>query len=79
MKARGKSRLVINSGGVLHGGGLEEQGWTRAELDARLAGTGDAVYAIFKSAETDGVDTDTAARRLAQARLSRAQANLAQR
>jgi leucine dehydrogenase len=64
--------FVINSGGVLHGGGLEEQGWTRAELSARLAGIGDAVYEIFESAEREGIDTDTAARRLAQARLSRA-------
>ena len=64
--------FVINSGGVLHGGGLEEQGWTRETLEARLAGIGDAIYQILQTADREGLDTDTAARRLALARLDAA-------
>jgi len=64
--------FVINAGGVLHGGGLEEQHWTREVLDARLAGVGDAVYEILQRAERDGISTDAAARRIAVARFERA-------
>jgi leucine dehydrogenase len=63
--------FVINAGGVLHGGGLEEQGWTREELDWHLAGIGDVVYEIFQRAEREGINTDAAARRIAQDRLHR--------
>ena len=61
--------FVINAGGVLHGGGLEELHWTREELDARLAGIGDAVLAILERADRDGISTDEAARSIALARL----------
>ena len=61
--------FVINAGGVLHGGGLEEQRWTRAELDARLAAIGDAVFGILQRAQQDGISTDAAARRIALARI----------
>jgi leucine dehydrogenase len=64
--------FVINSGGVLHGGGLEEQHWTRAVLDAKLAAIGDVVYEILQRADRDGISTDAAARRIAMARLGRA-------
>ncbi|HYS97224.1 MAG TPA: Glu/Leu/Phe/Val dehydrogenase dimerization domain-containing protein [Candidatus Dormibacteraeota bacterium] len=66
--------FVINAGGVLHGGGLEEQHWTRDVLDARLAGVGDAVYEILQRAEQDGISTDAAARRIAVARIEGASA-----
>jgi leucine dehydrogenase len=66
--------FVINAGGVLHGGGIEELHWTRAELDARLAGIGDSVYEIFQRAERDGVSTDAAARRIALDRIRQATA-----
>lgn len=62
--------FVINCGGVLHGGGLEEQHWTRQELDLRLAAIGDAIYDIFQRAESEGTSTDTAARKRAMARIS---------
>lgn len=62
--------FVINAGGVLHGGGLEEQHWSRAELDRRLAGIGHVVYEIFDRADREGITTDAAARRIALARLS---------
>jgi len=61
--------FVINAGGVLHGGGLEEQRWTREVLDARLAGVGDAVYEILRLADRDGINADAAARRIAISRI----------
>lgn len=64
--------FVINSGGVLHGSGLEELGWTRKTLNSRLAGIGDVVEDILKTSDRDGIDTDTAARRIAQSRLDAA-------
>jgi glutamate dehydrogenase/leucine dehydrogenase len=62
--------FVINAGGVLHGGGLEEQHWTRAVLEEKLAGIGDAVYEILQRADRDGVSTDAAARQIALSRIS---------
>ena len=69
--------FVINAGGVLHGGGLEALHWTREELDARLAGIGDAVYAILERAQSDGLSTDAAARAIALARLSSSTSSVA--
>jgi leucine dehydrogenase len=69
--------FVINAGGVLHGGGLEALHWTREELDARLAGIGDAVYAILERAQRDGLSTDAAARAIALARLSSSTSSVA--
>lgn len=62
--------FVINAGGVLHGGGLEEQHWTREVLDGKLAGIGDAVYEILRQAERDGISTDAAARKIALERIA---------
>ncbi len=64
--------FVINAGGVMHGAGLEELHWSRAELDANLAAIGSSVYEIFQRAERDGISTDTAARRIALDRIQRA-------
>jgi len=64
--------FVINAGGVLHGGGLEEQHWTREVLDARLAAIGDVIYEILERSEGDGISTDAAARRIAMARIAEA-------
>jgi len=66
--------FVINAGGVLHGGGLEEQHWTRDFLDARLAGVGDAVCEILRRADSEGISTDAAARRIAVGRIKGANA-----
>jgi len=63
--------FVINAGGVLHGHGLEVQGWTRATLEKHLAGIGDAVFAILELAKREGISSEVAARRHAQARLAR--------
>jgi len=64
--------FVINAGGVLHGGGLELLGWSRATLDERLAGIGDAVFEILQRAERDRISTDAAARQIANSRLAAA-------
>jgi len=64
--------FVINAGGVLHGGGLEEQHWTRDVLAAKLAGIGDVVYEILQRAEREGISTDAAARQIALARMRKA-------
>src|SRR5439155_753589 len=66
--------LVQGAGGVLHGGGLEEQHWTRDFLDARLAGVGDAVFEILRRADSEGISTDAAARRIAVGRIEGANA-----
>lgn len=63
---------VINAGGVLHGSGLELLGWTRAQLDERLAGIGDTLLRIYATADEERISTEAAARRLAAATLDRA-------
>jgi leucine dehydrogenase len=66
--------FVTNAGGVLHGGGIEEQHWSRDVLDMKLAGIGDSVYEILQRADRDGISTDSAARRIALDRIRIAQA-----
>jgi leucine dehydrogenase len=62
---------VINSGGVLHGAGLELLGWDEATLEARLRGLGDLLLELYAE---DGSPVHAAdrlvERRLAQARAS---------
>lgn len=60
---------VINAGGVLHGVGLAALGWTGGELDRRLAGIGETLTALFRSADEQGIATSEAADRLATTRL----------
>lgn len=69
--------FVINAGGVLHGGGLEELHWSRETLAEKLAGIGDAVYAILQRADRDGISTDAAAREIALRRISASSTSLA--
>ena len=64
--------FVINAGGVLHGGGLEEQHWTHEVLESKLAGIGDVIFEIFQRAEREGISTEAAARRIALARMGKA-------
>jgi glutamate dehydrogenase/leucine dehydrogenase len=64
--------FVINAGGVLHGGGLEEQHWTREVLDEHLAAIGDVIYEILQRSERDSISTEAAARRIAMARIAEA-------
>ena len=61
---------VINSGGALHGIGLESLGWDAERLEREVAGIGDTLTGIYAQADADGVTTDAAAELLAVERLS---------
>jgi leucine dehydrogenase len=58
---------VINSGGVLHGAGLESLGWDEATVEERLRGIGDVLLSLY--ADGDGSPV-RAADRLVEQRLS---------
>jgi leucine dehydrogenase len=60
---------VINAGGAIGLVGVEQLGWTRAELDAGLARIGETLREIFRRAESDGTSTADAADAVADARL----------
>jgi leucine dehydrogenase len=62
---------VINSGGALHGIGLERLGWTREELDRRVAGIGDTLTRVYVQADAEGITPDLAAEQLAAEALRR--------
>jgi glutamate dehydrogenase/leucine dehydrogenase len=61
---------VINAGGVIHAWGIESLGWSREQVEARLAGIGDSLAEIYASADADGVTTEAAAASLARSRLN---------
>jgi leucine dehydrogenase len=65
---------VINSGGALHGIGLERLGWDADRLEHEVAGIGDTLTAVFAEADAEGISTDAAAERLANERLAAAPA-----
>jgi leucine dehydrogenase len=58
---------VINSGGVLHGAGLESLGWTEAMVDERLRGLGDLLLELYADDHGSPVH---AAERLVDRRLA---------
>ncbi len=62
--------FVINAGGALNAIGIETLGWDRKTTDARLAGIGDTLAEIYARADAEGITTEAAAKRLAQARLA---------
>jgi glutamate dehydrogenase/leucine dehydrogenase len=61
---------VINAGGVIHAWGVESLGWDLETVEARLAGIGDSLTEIYRSAEAESITTEAAAERLARSRLS---------
>jgi leucine dehydrogenase len=61
--------FVINAGGAIAIVGLEQLGWSRAELDAALAGIGGTLREIYEQAAARGISTAAAADALAQDRL----------
>lgn len=61
---------VINGGGAIALVGLEQFGWSRAELDAALARIGETLTAIFEGADERGVSTAAAADALADERIA---------
>ena len=63
---------VINSGGALHGIGLERLRWDEDRLEREVEGIGRTLAGIFATAEAEGISTDEAAERLARERLAAA-------
>ena len=61
---------VINSGGALHGIGLELLGWDAEQLERKVAGIGETLTRVYAASETEGIPTQEAAERLAAERLS---------
>jgi leucine dehydrogenase len=61
--------FVINAGGVLNSLGVEHLGWTREQIEERLAGIGDTLEESYARAEAEGITTEAAAERLARTRL----------
>ena len=60
---------LINSGGALHGIGLEHLGWDAERLEQEVAAIGDTLARIYVESETEGIPTHEAAERLAAERL----------
>jgi leucine dehydrogenase len=60
---------VINAGGAIAIVGLEQLGWSRAELDAALAGIGETLTQVYELADAQGISTAVAAEALAEERL----------
>ena len=61
--------FVINAGGVLNSLGAELLGWTREQIEARLAGIGDTLEEIYAKADAEGFTTEVAAEHLARTRF----------
>jgi leucine dehydrogenase len=62
--------FVINAGGVLNSLGAEHLGWTREQIEERLAGIGGTLEKIYFSAEVERTTTEVAAERLARSRIN---------
>jgi leucine dehydrogenase len=63
---------VINSGGALHGIGLERLGWDPERLEREVEGIGETLARVYAEADAEGIPTAEAAERLAGARLAAA-------
>jgi len=62
--------FVINAGGVLNSLGAEHLGWTREQIEERLAAIGDTLAEIYARADAADMTTEAAAEQLAVARLA---------
>lgn len=63
---------VVSLGGAMAITGMEAMGWTREEADERLKEIGVTLHRVFELAESEGVDTDSAAREIAVKHLEAA-------
>ncbi len=63
---------VVSLGGAMAITGIEAMGWSRETVEERLKGIGQTLHQVFDLAETEGIDTDSAARQIAVANLERA-------
>src|SRR5437667_9274318 len=61
--------FVINAGGVLNSLGAEHLGWTREQIEERLAGIGSTLEEIYSKAAAERITTEAAAEQLARSRL----------
>jgi glutamate dehydrogenase/leucine dehydrogenase len=61
---------VVNIGGALAITGIEALGWSRAEAEERVLTVGDTLRRVFDMAAVEGITTEAAARRIAEARLA---------
>ncbi|MGD9039017.1 MAG: Glu/Leu/Phe/Val dehydrogenase dimerization domain-containing protein [Desulfobacteraceae bacterium] len=63
--------FIANSGGAIAIIGMETKGWSRKQAEEEVVKTiKDNLSQVFELAETEGLDTDEAARRLAEQRLA---------
>jgi leucine dehydrogenase len=62
--------FVVNAGGIVQLIGLEDEGWDESQLEARLAGIGDTLRALFAEADAEGITPAQAAERLVRRRLA---------
>lgn len=64
--------FVINGGGAIHLIGYESLGWTQEQVERGLTGIGETLTEIYQQADAAGISTETAAERLAYARIDAA-------
>ena len=64
---------VISAGGAIAISGMEAMGWTKTRADEEVRSIRQTLRQIFKVAETEGITTDEAARRIAESRLAAAE------
>jgi len=63
--------FVVNAGGAVAITGIEALGWSAERAEAAVRGIGRTLGHVLDHAEASGVDTNAAARRLAEERLER--------
>jgi leucine dehydrogenase len=61
--------FVVNAGGAVAITGMEAMGWTPARAEREVLRIGETLARVFALADGEGIPTDAAARRLAEARL----------
>ena len=64
---------VVNAGGVIQLVGLEDLGWSEAELEEGLARIGDTLRTLFRTAAENNITSAAAAEQLATERVAAAQ------
>jgi leucine dehydrogenase len=60
---------VVNAGGIIHLAALEMLGEDHARRDERIAGIAGTLAEVYRIADAEGISTERAAERMAQARL----------
>lgn len=64
---------VVNFGGAIAITGIESMGWSLAEAEEHVKSVKQTLQHIFQTAAAEKISTDTAARRIAESRLMRAE------